>query len=143
MSALICLLIRLCLGLTQLGEYSHGALRMEEGNVHRVSALAGSLVDKANACSISLSECVGYAVLYAECHVVHALTALLEISSDGAFGRCRLKELQLYLANLEESGLNFLVLYYLGLVALQAEHVLKIREHFFNAFNGDADVFNL
>ena len=134
---------RLCLGFAELGEDAHGALRVKEGNVHGVSALAGSLVDKADACSVSLSDSVGYAVLNAECHVVHALAALLEISSDGALGRCGLKELQLHLANLEEGGLHFLVFNYLGLVALEAEYVLEIGENFFNAFNGDADVFDL
>ena len=134
---------QLCLRLAELGEDAHGALGMEEGNVHGVSALAGSLVDKANLSCLSLNECVGHAVLNAECRVVHALAALLEISSNGALGRCRLKELQLHLTNLEEGGLHFLVFYYLGLVALQAENILEIGEHFFNAFNGDADVLNL
>ena len=53
---------------------------MEEGDVHGVGALAGSLVDEAYACGVSLGDCVGYAILYAECHVVHALAALLQIN---------------------------------------------------------------
>ena len=51
---------------------------MQEGDVQTLSALAGSLVDQANALLADLSQCVSNTVLDAECYVVNTLVALVE-----------------------------------------------------------------
>ena len=116
---------------------------MEEGNVEAFGALAWSLVNEADALLADLGQSFGYTVLNAEGYVVHALVALVEPLLDGALGACRLQEFQLHLTALQESGLYFLVFYNLDVVTLQTQHVLKVRQAFFNALDGNAQMLNV
>ena len=59
---------------------------MQEGDVQLLGTLARLLVDETNALLADLSQCVGYAILDAECHVVNTLVALVEPLLDGALG---------------------------------------------------------
>ena len=127
----------------KLGEDTHGALRMQEGNLKTIGPLAGSSIDEADAFLIALSQRIGYAILNAECHMVYALVAFVQPLLNSAFGASGFKKFQFHLTHLKESGLYLLILDDLGLIALQAKHVLEIRQDFVNALHGDAQMFNL
>ena len=108
---------------------------MQEAYHHVLSSWTWGLVDEANVLALAFYECLGNAVFYSEGYVVNTLATLLEPFSNGAVGRCGLKELKLYLTHLQKGGLHFLVGYLLYGVALKSEYVLKVREHSFDALN--------
>ena len=59
---------------------------MEEGDVQAFGTLAGLLVNQAYALLRHFCQTFGNTVLYAECHVVNTLVALVEPLLDGALG---------------------------------------------------------
>ena len=79
---------------------------MQEGDVQLLCALARLLVDETNALLADLSQCVGYAVLYAECDVVYTLVALVQPLLNGALRRCWLQQFQLHLTAAQEGSLH-------------------------------------
>ena len=91
---------------------------MQEGDVQTLSALTRLLVDETNALLADLGQCVGYAILYAECYVVYALVALVQPLLDGALRRCWLQQFQLHLTAAQEGCLHFLVLYNFSCITL-------------------------
>ena len=70
--------------LAELGQNATGALRVKEGNVQTLSALARFLIDEADTLLADLSQSFGNSVLYAESYMVHTLVALVEPLLDGA-----------------------------------------------------------
>ena len=94
---------------------------MQESDVEALCAAARSLVDRAEAFFLYFCDCVGHAVCNSECEVMDTLTAFLDKTGDGAFRAGRLKQFDLGLANLEESGLDLLVGDLFDCVALQTE----------------------
>lgn len=91
---------------------------MEECNAETISTTTGSLVDKTNALLVAHCESLAYAILNLESYMVNTLAAIVEELLDGAIGTCGLKKLNLNLTNLQESGLNLLVLNNLTLIIL-------------------------
>lgn len=116
---------------------------MEESNLQLLGTRPGSLVDETYFFAFAFSQCVGNAVFYSESHVVYATAALFEELGYGAVGACRLKQFQLNLTNLQESGFYLLVSYFLYGVAFQTQYVFEIRKGFLNAFYSNAQMFNV
>ena len=79
--------------LAKFGQHAQRGLRVQEGDVQALGALAGSFVDEAHAFFFSISQGVGHAVFNGKCQVVHAALAavLFDELGDGAFRRCRLQ----------------------------------------------------
>ena len=114
---------------------------MEEGNVQALGTLAGSLVDKADAGSITLGKSFSYAIFYGKCYVVYTSALVLDELGDGALLRCGLEELNLGFAYHKERGAHLLVFYCLDVVALQTQYVLVVGECLLDALDSNAEVF--
>ena len=82
---------------------------MQESDVEALCAAARSLVDRTEAFALHFCNGVGHTVGDGECQMVDAFAPFLDETRDGAFRAGRLKQFNLGLANLEESGLDLLV----------------------------------
>ena len=101
------------------------------------------LVYQAYALARHLSQGIGHTVFNAESHMVNTLIALVQPLLDGALGTCRLQQLQLHLATLQESGLYLLVFYYFCCITLQPQHVGEERQGLLNALDCNAQMLNV
>ena len=111
----------------EFGEDTAGGFRVSEADHEVLGAGAGGLVDEAHFLGGQLVE--GFVgVGYREGDVVDALAAVLDELRDGALRTCRLQELDLGLAHLEEGGLYLLVGDLFDVVAFHPEDVLVIRD---------------
>jgi hypothetical protein len=117
---------------------------MQEGDAQSFGALAGSLVDEADAKFFGFFE-VAFKVLDGESDVVHTAFAvvLLDESGDGAFWASRLQKFDFGLAAAEESGLHLLVGYFFNGIALGAKQLFKERNGLVQACDGDSNVLNV
>ena len=116
---------------------------MEERNVQALSTLARSLVDEADASSITLCKCISYTIFDSKCYMVYASALVLDKLSDGALLRCGLEQFDLGFTYHKECGTHLLVFYSLDVVALQTQYVLVVGECFLDALYSNAEVFNL
>ena len=118
---------------------------MQEGDVQTLSTLAGLCVNNAATLLLYLVQCILYAILNGKCDVLDAATAtiLLDELADSALGGSTLKELNLGLTYLEESGLYLLVSYFFNGKALEAQHFLVERNSLLKRGNGDSHVFDV
>jgi len=110
--------------------------------VQTVSTIAGSLVDETDALAVAHGESLANTVFNFEGNMVYALAAIIEELLYGTLGACGLQEFQLHLANLEESGLHFLVFYNFCFVNFQTENVLEEGQYLVDALHSDAQMFN-
>jgi hypothetical protein len=140
-SLFFCSLVSL-LFLTQLGQDAASALGVQEGNLQAVGTIAGSLVDKAYAIGVTLSQSFCYTILNLEGNVMNATATIVKELLYGTLGTCWLEQLNLHFANLEESGLYLLVLNNLFLVELQTENVGIVGENLSNVLDSNAQMFN-
>ena len=115
---------------------------MDESDHHLLGAGARSLVDQADAFLFGFSQAGGH-VVGGESQVVDALTAFLDESGDGALRAGGLEEFEFGLADLEESGLDFLVSDFFDGVALQTENVFIIGDSLFQRVDRDSEVFDV
>ena len=115
---------------------------MQEGYLQSFGAGSWGFVDGAYLLGLALGKCIGYSVLYLVGDVVYALATVLYEFGYGTLGRCGLEQLNLCLAYLEERGAHLLVLYGLDVVALKTQYLLIVGQSLFNAFNGNALVFD-
>ena len=117
---------------------------MQEGDHQVLGTFARSLVDQGQSGSLSLSQ-GSSGVLYVEGNVVQsaASAVLLDKLGDGRFGARGLQELDLHFTNFEESGLHFLIFYYLGLVAFATCEELKKRHSSLQVWSSDTEMLNV
>ena len=116
--------------------------RVQECDVQTIGTIAGSLVDEANALLVAHSQSLGDTILDLKGNVVNTLATIVQELLYGAFGASGFQQFQLNFANLQESGLYFLVLNNFGLVNLQAQYVLEIGQYGVDALYGNAQMFD-
>ena len=107
-----------------------------------VSTISGSLIDEADALTVAHCEGFAHSVFHLEGNMVNALATIVEELLNGAFRASRLEKFELHFADLEESGLNFLVFYCLCFVNFQSENVAEVGQNFVDALHGDAQMLN-
>ena len=98
---------------------------MQESDGHALGTLAGRSVDQTDA----LGGCIGQLlldILAGECHVVDTDALVLDELGDGRFGRRRLEQLDLRLAQLEERRADFLVGNLFDRITFQTQYVFPI-----------------
>ena len=112
--------------LAKRGENALRALRVQERNHEVLCAFAWSLVNELDTGCFALCKTISY-VVYVESDVVHTAAAavLLDELGNGGLRAGRLQKLDLYLANLEESRTDLLILYDLNTVTLVSCKELK------------------
>ena len=130
--------------LADLREYPLGGFRMEESDHEVLSTFAGSLVDELETCCFALSQRVSY-VLYVESNVVNTASSAVLLDELGNRGlrASRLQKLDLHLANLEESGADFLVCYFLDRITLVPGKELKEGRSLFDRGYCDTQMLNV
>jgi hypothetical protein len=130
--------------LAKFRQNAAGRFGMQEGDAQSFGALAGSLVDEADAGFLGLFK-VAFKVFHGESDMVHTALAvvLLNESGDGAFGAGRLQKLDFGLAAAQKSGLHFLVGNFFNGIALGAKQLFKERNGLVQACDGDSNVFNV
>ena len=93
--------------LAQLGEDALRRFGVQEGDRQTLGALAGGLVDEADALCLGGSE-LSLDILASESHVVDTYTLVLDVLGDGRILRSGLQELNLGLTQHEECRANLL-----------------------------------
>ena len=115
---------------------------MQESDGHPLGALARGLVDQADALGLGVGELL-LDVLASEGHVVAADAAVLDELGDGRLLGGRLQQLDLGLAQQEESRAHLLVGDLLDGVTLQTQHALPVGNGFIQALHSDAEMLDM
>ena len=128
--------------LAKLRQDALGGFRMQESDGHALGTLAGRSVDQTDA----LGGCIGQLlldILAGECHVVDTDALVLDELGDGRFGRRRLEQLDLRLAQLEERRADFLVGNLFDRITFQTQYVFPIGNRLIQTFDCNAKMLNV
>jgi len=127
---------------TQFSENAGRRPGMKEGNVEALGALARGFVNQLHALGVHLLQ-GAHGIIHGISDVVDALAFLLYEFGDRSFRVRGFQQFDLCLADHEEGGPYFLVRNFFDVVTGESEDSFPEFPGFFNAFNSNADVFNM
>ena len=115
---------------------------MQEGDGQALGALAGGLVDQADALGLGVGELL-LDVLAGQRHVVNADTAVFDELGDRGLLRRGLQQFDLGLPQHEERRADLLIGHLLDGVTLQSQYVFPIGNRLVETLHGDAKMLDM
>ena len=115
---------------------------MQEGDVESFGTLARRFVDQLHPLARHFIQ-TGLQTIDSKCQVVDAFAFLFDELADRAFRIGRFEQFDLRLTDLEEGGTNLLFLDFLDGVALQTKLFFPEGNGLVQAFDGNAEVFDM